>query len=108
MADKVIGGVEVTPAILADLFWGLGSDEQADFFAELYRLAGHKLCMQMSWVVREIAHRSGDAHVDAVMGFRSFADDANEYAETATDIRASDAKHEIARMAEAATLGGSR
>jgi hypothetical protein len=105
MTTKVIGGVEVTPEILADLFWELGSDEQADFFADLYRLAGHKLCIQMSWVVREIAHRSGDAHVDAVMGFLSFADCANGYGDDATDIRVSDAKHEIARMALAATGG---
>lgn len=30
-----IGSVEVTPRLMAELFWDLSADEQADFFAEL-------------------------------------------------------------------------
>ncbi len=37
----------VTPKDLAELYWNMASDEQAEFYAELYEIAGsHKLVLQ--------------------------------------------------------------
>jgi hypothetical protein len=35
---KVEGEFNITPALLADAFWNMDDNQQAEFFAELYKL----------------------------------------------------------------------
>lgn len=91
---------------VAAAFWELGSDEQADFFAELERMAGIRLCFQMAAVVDEIRKRSERGDRDAQNGFQTMLAHAQGYAEAATDYRTWEAQREIARMTEAARCNG--
>lgn len=100
--DNVIGGVTVTPMLLADLFWNMDCEEQADFFAALERIAGHKLCIQMSWVLGEIEKRSQRGDHDAQNGFQTMLSHAQSYVEGAIDSRAWRAKWDIDRMVDLA------
>ena len=77
-----------TAAQLAEAFWGLGSDGQADFYAHLYRVAGHKLCMQTAYIVDEIASRQMRGDSDAVNGFRTLHSHADSYLEVLVDSAA--------------------
>lgn len=87
-----------TPAELAAAFWEMNDKEQADFFAALDGLAGIQLCFQMAWVVREIAERGSRGDHAAMTGFRTMLAHAQDYHETATDIRCADAKAAIRRI----------
>ena len=89
----------MTPEQLACAFWEMASDEQAQFFATLEVIAGHKLCIQMACVVSEIAETN---NTDAMNGFRTMLAHSQAYHEDALDIRVSKAKREIARMGVAA------
>jgi hypothetical protein len=96
-ADRidVMANVEVTPEFVANLFWGLDSGQQADFFAELERIAGISLCFQMAWVVNEIAERSERGDRKAQQGFQTMLSHAQGYAEGATQWRVARAKAAI-------------
>lgn len=107
MDAKSVGGVPVTPTLVAELFWGLGSDEMAEFFAELNRIAGHKLALQLSWVVRDIAERSARGDYEPMLGLNYFSDEAKAYPESAAFFRASDAKRDLTKAAELAKDGES-
>ncbi len=74
-----------TPEQLAEAFWHLGSDQQADFYAHLYRVAGHKLCLQTAWIVDEISQRQARGDWDAVNGFRTLHSHAEAYMEVLAD-----------------------
>lgn len=87
---------------VAAAFWELCSNEQADFFAALERMAGIRLCVQMAGVVNEIRKRSERGDRDAQNGFQTMLAHAQGYAESATDYRVWEAQREIARMTEAA------
>ena len=99
---RVTGNVECTPQMVAELFWGMGSDKQADFFAELERIAGISLCFQLAAVVREIQERADKGNRQAQKGFQTMLSHAQEYVEGATDYRTWNAKSEISRMADRA------
>ena len=63
---RVESTIALTPEELAALYWGMGSDDQAAFFGELYRLAGaHRLCMQTAAVVHELETELADEDVEA-------------------------------------------
>jgi hypothetical protein len=96
--------VTLTPAQAAHAFWHLGSDGQAEFYAELYRLAGHTLCLQAAWIVDAIADESRAGRNDARDGFMLLQAHACEYVTTAIDIHADNAKRELRRMADTARL----
>ena len=91
----VVGGVALTPEFVASAFWSLGSDDQAKFFAELNRIAGYKLCLQMAWVVADMAE-SGNS--DAIAGFRTMFAHADDFPNAAAEWRASNAKRDIGRL----------
>ncbi len=97
---EVTGTVNVTPQMLAHAFWEMDSSQQADFFAELERVAGTKLCFQMAGVVREIQERSDKGDRDAQNGFQTMLSHAQHYSEGATDYRYWAARRQINRMAE--------
>lgn len=102
MGTKMIGGVKVTPALLAELFWEMYSDEQADFFAALEDLASHSLCMQMAYVVDEIRKRSENGDHRAQHGFQTMLNHAQDFVTSGVESRAWRAKHDLGRMAELA------
>lgn len=90
--------VALTPEQVAQAFWGLGSDGQVRFFAELDRVAGVMLCFQMAGVVRDMAMLENDTGSHAMNGFRTMLAHAAEYANDSIDLRCSAAKAEIAAM----------
>ena len=90
--------VALSPEQAAQAFWGLGSDGQIRFFAELDRVAGVMLCFQMAGVVQEMARNETDSHHHAMQAFRTMLAHAMEYANDATDWRCHDAKREIEGM----------
>lgn len=99
-----VGGIKVTPQNIAEAFWEMASDEMADFFAELDRIAGGKLCLQIAGVVREIQERADKGDHAAQNGFQTMLSHAQQYVESATDYRTWDAQHAIERMVKAAKV----
>ena len=92
--------MNVTAEQLAEGFWSLPSDEMADFFAHLERIASWRLCFQMAHVVNEIAERAGAPEYDhdAMHGFQTMLSHAQQYAEGAAEHRAANAQGEIAKF----------
>lgn len=101
MSDRkidVLARIDMTPELLASAFWGMGNDEQAAFFAELWRIAGYKLCYQTAWINNAISERADRGDCDAMHAFRTMADHAESYPEAAASWRAANAKAAIARV----------
>lgn len=99
----VMANVEVTPELVASLFWSLDSSQQADFFAELERIAGVSLCTQMAWVVNEIAERTERSDYNALNGFQTMLSHAQNFADGATSWRTARAKADVRRLVRGAT-----
>lgn len=95
----VLAQIDMTPELLAAAFWGMGNDEQAAFFAELWRIAGHKLCYQTAWINNAISERADRGDHDAMNAFRTMADHADAYPEAAAAWRAANAKAAITQVA---------
>lgn len=100
--------IEFTPQMIATAFWQMDASQQADFFAELERIAGINLCFQMAWVVRELVERADRGDYQAQKGFQTMLSHAKDYVESATDIRYWRAQHVIRKMADQALarIGG--
>ena len=92
---KEIGGIEVTPQLVASLFWGMASDEHADFFEELEEIAGYRLCMQMASVVAELAERAAKGKINGSTAFNTMLAHSQDYAVQANEWRAFKANLEI-------------
>jgi hypothetical protein len=92
---EIHGTTPVTPEIVATLFWNMDSEQQADFFATLERIAGVKLCMQMAYVVDSIVDRADRGERDAQNGFQTMLAHAQAYRDTATDRRVFKARQAI-------------
>lgn len=97
LENKSIGGVTVTPELVAELFWDMASDEMADFFAQLDRIAGIKLCMQMAYVIQELQERSAKGDYRPLMAFQTMLAHSQSYTESAIENRVFDAKYAIER-----------
>ena len=103
---RIESSVQLEPEELAALYWGLGSDDQAAFFAELYRLAGAaRLCRQTAEVVHELVMRCDRGDVAGYNGFQTMLAHASEWHESAADIRAWAAKRHIAGLVADAKAG---
>lgn len=100
--DNVIGGATVTPMLLAELFWEMDAEEQADFFASLNRIAGYKLCIQIGAAANEMRKRSERGDYDAQHGFQTMLSHAQSYVEDGIESRVWRTKWEIAGMADRA------
>lgn len=100
MSGSHVRLVTVTPtaAQVAEDFWSLVSDEQADFFARLDEIAGYRLCFQMSHVMVEIAARAGRGDHAAQNGLQTMLSHANGYLEAAIESRTYEAKRAIERI----------
>lgn len=98
----VMTSVSIGPAELAEMFWEMDAEQQADFFAKLDKIAGYKLCLQMAGVVREIQERGDRGDHAAMNGFRTMLAHAQAYHEEAMDYRVWGAQRAIAKMVEAA------
>ena len=93
---------EVSAADIARAFWDMDSEEGAEFFAELNRIAGVKLCMQMAFVTEEIMNRGDAGDHDAQDGFQTMLSHAVDYCNDSTERRAWHAQREILAMTGAA------
>lgn len=93
-----------TPQQLAEMFWEMGSVEQADFFAHLDQIAGLKLCFQMAFVVSEIQERSAAGDRSAQHGFQTMLAHAQDYVLSGIETACDAARREMARMAQAAQV----
>lgn len=91
-----------TPEMVAHMFWAMDSDGQALFFSHLERIAGNNLCFQMAWVVDAIVALADAGDRDAQNGFQTMLAHAEEYRQTATDIRVNKALHGIKMQAAGA------
>lgn len=100
--NRLIGGEEVTPYLIASLFWEMDDGEQADFFAALNRIAGCKLCLQMGWCVREMHKRSERGDHDAQHGFQTMLAHAQQYVMDGIESRVWAAKWDISGMVDRA------
>lgn len=96
---QVAATAALTPEQVADAFWRMDSAQQADFFAALERMAGYRLCLQMGWVVNEIADRAERGDHDAQNGFQTMLAHAAGYGEGAAEHRATMARIAIADFA---------
>lgn len=94
--------VSLTPQQVAAAYWQMDAAEQADFFAELYRIAGIKLCFQTAAVFEEVVRRSGNGDYAAQNGLRTIAAHFEDYPAAAAEWRAWRAKHKIALSAREA------
>ncbi|WP_293705988.1 hypothetical protein [Stenotrophomonas sp. UBA7606] len=97
-AIDVMTSVSVSPDQMAEMFWEMNSEQQADFFAKLDEIAGYKLCLQMASVVREIQERGDRGDHAAMNGFRTMLAHSQAYHEEAMDYRVWGAQSAIARM----------
>lgn len=97
----VVASVNIGPHEMAEMFWEMDAEQQADFFAKLDSIAGYKLCMQMAAVVREIQERGDRGDHAAMNGFRTMLAHAQEYHDAALDYRVWGAKRAIDRMVDA-------
>lgn len=94
--------IDVTPAQIAEAFWNLDSSQQCEFFAALHRTAGVQLCFQMAGVVYDMRALADAGKYDAISGFRTMLDHAQELYETMTDIRCNEARMAISKMVDLA------
>lgn len=94
--------INVTAKQMADAFWSLPSDEMADFFCELDKVAGGRLCLQMAAVVDVIQKRSVTGEYGCLNGFQTMLNHAQDYHGSAAFYRVEDAKRDIARMVRGA------
>lgn len=82
---SVTTDIDVTPQQLAQLFWNMDSDEQANFYAELNHIADGKLCMQTAYLVSEIARRQACGDGNACQAFRTLHAHSEPYLEVYVD-----------------------
>jgi hypothetical protein len=97
---SVVATFQPTGEQLAAAFWNMDAYQQADFFAELERLAGVKLCFQMVGVSQVISERAETGDWTAQNGFQTMLAHAENYVRDATEHRAANAYSEIRRMAD--------
>lgn len=96
----------LTAEQVAAAYWELDAEQQADFFAELFRLSGAvALCSQTAGVVFELVDRCNRGDLAGYNGFQTMLAHANEWHDSAADIRTWDARREIDRMATKAKDG---
>lgn len=101
-AMEVTVDVRLSPAQIADAFWNMNSDEQADFFAELAGIAGWRLCVQMAHVVYTISERAQRGDYTAQHGLRTMLAHAQDYHESVADMGQWDAQRMLRGMADSA------
>lgn len=65
--------VDPTPQELAELFWKLGSIEQAEFFNKLGEIAGHHLPFQMQYVTDDDVLTTDGRYAMSIIGIYSEA-----------------------------------
>ncbi|KAF1698327.1 hypothetical protein CSC62_05305 [Pseudoxanthomonas jiangsuensis] len=106
MSTRIESEVDLSAEQIAALYWDMDAEQQASFFAELFRLAGHiPLCMQTAAVVHELVARCDKGDVAGFNGFQTMLAHANDWHESAADIRTWAAKHAITKSVESAKAG---
>lgn len=100
--NRTVGGVEVTPMLVAELFWEMNSEEQADFYAKLHEISEGVLCQQTAFMVAEIRRRAMRGDTAAREGFQKMLAHSTSYVEGAIESMAWNAKYDIEDMVRAA------
>lgn len=95
---RTIGGIEVTPMLIAHWFWEMNSEEQADFFAKLHEISDGMLCQQAAYLTAEIRRRADRGDGAPLEGFRRMFAHSAEYVEDGIEFCVWDAKHELHRL----------
>lgn len=91
--------VKFTPEQIAEAWWNLGSDGQAQFYGHLHSITDGLLCLQTAYMVRDMIENENS---DAVAAFTTIHNHSVEYVADAVDQRYHDALRGIAKMADAA------
>lgn len=89
---------QVSPRHVADAFWEMDAAQMVEFFAHLDAIAGHKLCLQMTHVLCEMAEKPGAMSTAAQVAFGTMFEHAIARAERLANWRAFKAELEIGRM----------
>ena len=101
--NRTVGGVEVTPELLAYWFWEMDGREQADFFASLYREAGRStLCMQTAYIVQELRYRAERGDSDGLSGFQTMLAHSQDYVLSGIEARSWEAERDLRDMVDRA------
>ena len=95
--------VDLSPEQIAELFWRLGDDGQADFFAHLDRIAGVRLCMQMAYLSDRLIERSHKGDWSGRHAYQAIAEHAQSLWRTSLDKACDDARRELEELTEALT-----
>ena len=96
---------QLSPQQIAQAFWNLGSDEMADFFAELGAISQHKLCLQMAYTVDEMSRRAADGDWKAQSAFQTMLAHSQSYFEEVIEFRGYEAKQGLARFVAGVKAG---
>jgi hypothetical protein len=92
--------MDLTPEQVAEAFWRLDNNQQAEFYAWLWRKAGgFPLSMQSHYVMHAIGELAERGEYDAMHGWQTFHDERADYTVTSTELRAMAAKRGIAALA---------
>lgn len=105
MSDHVLDitvPVSLTPQQVAQSFWALDDSKMADFFGELERIAGPKLCMQMASAIDRIRIRAELGDFAPMNGLQTMLSHAAGYAETAGQYREWELRQSIGGLADKA------
>jgi hypothetical protein len=96
--------VSLTPQQAALAFWHMGSDGQADFYDELNRLAGGRLCFQAAHILAELRRRSRAPDASCMTGLDAYQTLHNhcDQLEQFIDDECQSAKRALAAMAHRA------
>lgn len=94
--------ITLTPEQVAEAFWYMFDDAQADFFAHLQRISGGMLGIQMRAVLHSISERYENGDADAMHALEEFRFEAARAGIYRIERACSHLKGEIVDMASRA------
>lgn len=68
VSKEVKVDVTLSPTEVAELFWGMGCDEQALFLNHLGTISGHMLCFQLQAIIDEPTLKASGLQVMQTIG----------------------------------------
>lgn len=101
-AITVDASVTLSPIHLAEAYWEMDTEQQADFFAHLGAIAGINLCFQTACVAAELYKRDATGDRYASRGFNIMLAHSQEYLSSMLDTRVWAAQRDFAQQADAA------
>lgn len=98
----VDASVTLGPAQLAEAYWEMDAEQQADFFAHQGYIAGLDLCFQTAAVAAELYKRDATDDRHASRGFNLMLAHSQSYLEGLIDTQAWSAQRDFAQLADRA------